>query len=334
MSAVGLRLLALLLSVLVSGIPVAVADWHRHEFDVMGTRASVELWHEQPERARQAMQAVEAEMRRIDAAMSPWKPDSELSRVNRSAAQVAVPVSVELFTLIATANKFSELTQGAFDITFSSVGYLYDYRAGKRPDVTQIERRLPAVNFRLIELIRDPQPAIRFQREGMRIDLGGIAKGHAVDRCIELLRGMGITHAYVNAGGDTRVLGDRRGRLWFVAVRHPRDASRQLVTLPISDIALSTSGDYERFFDDEQGVRHHHIINPQTGDSARKSRSVTILAPDSTTADALSTSVFILGAEAGLSLLKSMPDVSAVIVDQDGKVHYTDDLVPRSVPAR
>jgi len=163
-------------------------------------------------------------------------------------------------------------------------------------------------------------------RSGMRIDLGGIAKGYAVDQSIVLLKGLGIKHAMVSAGGDSRLLGDKHGRDWLVGIRHPRKEQVAAIKLPLADIAVSTSGDYERFFISD-GIRHHHIINPKTGDSARELMSVTIIGPKGVMTDALSTTVFVLGVSKGLSLIESLPDYSAIIIDAQFKTHYSSDLM-------
>jgi thiamine biosynthesis lipoprotein len=260
-------------------------------------------------------------MHRIDRSMSPFIEASELSRINREAAVHPVVISKELFDLITRSLEFSKLTDGAFDITFSSVGYLYDYRRHVRPSEADIQRALPGVNYRHITLDRAAS-TIRFVRPGVRIDLGGIAKGYAVDSCIGLLKQRGITHALVTAGGDSRVLGDRRGRPWMIGVRDPLHKKGMVAVLPLSDTAVSTSGDYERYFEAD-GVRYHHIINPKTGHSASEVHSATIMAPDATTTDGLSTSVFVLGPEKGMALVESLKGVEAVIVDKKGRLLYS-----------
>jgi thiamine biosynthesis lipoprotein len=160
----------------------------------------------------------------------------------------------------------------------------------------------------------------------MRIDLGGIAKGWAVDRGIEIVRKMGIEHAMINAGGDTALLGDRLGKPWMVGIRDPRIAGAVVARIPLQDEAISTSGDYERYFE-EDGVRYHHILVPGTGKSAREVRSVTILGSNATQTDGLSTSVFVLGVERGMQLVSRLPGVEAVIVDAEGRIFYSDGLV-------
>ncbi len=306
---------------------VACADWLHEDADIMGTRITVELFHDDPAVARQGVDAVLGEMRRIDKDMSPWIETSELSRLNRDAATRPVTVSDELFKLIETSLRFSELTHGAFDITFASVGFLYDYRKGLRPSDKQRQQATELINYHNL-VLDENNSSIAYSKSGVRIDLGGIAKGHAVDRCIALLQGMGIKQALVTAGGDSRMIGDRwGGRPWNIGVRDPRDEKKLVAVIPLENVAVSTSGDYQRYFD-EDGVRYHHIINPKSGDSARGMHSATIIGPDATTTDVLSTSVFILGINEGLALVNRLPDIDAILVDAKGQLHYSDGLLP------
>lgn len=314
----------LAVTLLLAAAGPARAEWQAREEAIMGTRIAVEVWHEDPAARQAAIDAVIAEMHRIDALMSTYKPESELSLVNREAADRPVKVAPELARLVARALGFSGMSGGAFDITYASVGYLYDYRARKHPTEAQIAAALPAIDWRHVVVDLDAS-TIRFLRPGVRIDLGGIAKGHAVDSCIALLQARGIRHATVTAGGDSRILGDRRGRPWIVGIRHPDDRERVIARIPLEDAAISTSGDYERFFD-EDGVRYHHIIDPATGKSPHGVRSVTIIAPESTLAEGLTKSVFIMGPERGMALVDSQPDVDAVVVTAEGKVLYSKGL--------
>ncbi len=304
---------------------IAQANWHQQSFDVMGTSAHVEFWEPDEQKARQLIERVVSEMQRIDATMSPYIESSELSRINNSAANHPVKISEELFQLLKKSVRFSEMTKGAFDITFASVGYLYDYRERKAPSDETIEQRKELINFRSMHF-DDSELSVSFTKQGVRIDLGGIAKGHAVDNCISLLEKAGIQNAFVQAGGDSRLLGDKKGRLWTIGIRHPREKDKVLTQVPLENVAISTSGDYERFFIDK-GERIHHIINPKSGKSASDSISVSIIASDSTTADALSTSVFVLGPEKGLQLINQLPGISAIIIDKNGKLQYSDDLL-------
>jgi len=311
----------------------ARAEWFAADEAIMGTRVAVELWAEDRAGGDAAIAAVMDEMRRIDVLMSHYRPDSQISRINALAARQAVKVDPELTQLLQQALEFSELSDGAFDITYASVGYLYDYRAGRHPTEQQIRAALPAISWRHV-VVDGRRSSVRFTRPGVRIDLGGIAKGYACDRAAGLLRARGIQHAIVTAGGDSRIVGDRRGRPWVVGIRHPDDRERVIARIPLQDAAISTSGDYERFFD-EGGVRYHHIINPATGKSAGDVRSVTVIAADATTTEGLTKSVFVKGPDAGLAFINGLraratryADVDAVIVARDGRVLYSDGLAP------
>ena len=326
--ALHLRLWWVVLPALLAALPSADAAWVEKTASIMGTRVSVQIWHPDEKQAAEAVQGVMDEMWRIDRLMSPFREQSELSKINRLAARGAVPVSRELFDLLQKAVEFSRLSQGAFDVTFASVGRLYDYRKGTRPDESQLHALLPKVNFNHLQF--DPaQQTLTFAVEGVQIDLGGIAKGYAVDRAIELLKAAGVAHALVSAGGDSRILGDRRGRPWHVAIQDPRNQKGTVALLPLIDAAISTSGDYERYFEAE-GQRYHHILTPATGRSPDQLRSVTVIGSDATTTDALSTTVFVLGLEKGLALVERLPDADAVIIDSEGKMHYSSGLAPPS----
>jgi FAD:protein FMN transferase len=304
--------------------PPTLAEWYSREEAIMGTSVRVELWHDDATAAREAMSAVMDEMHRIDASMSPYKPDSELSRINREAGQKPVPISQEMFDLIMRSIEFSKLSGGAFDITFSSVGYLYDYPEHVKPTDEQIANALPGINYRHLQL--DPKTrTLHYTRTGVRIDLGGIAKGYAVDNCIAILKGRGITNAIVTAGGDSRLLGDRRGRPWNVGIRDPRRRWEVAAVLPLADVAISTSGDYERYFE-EDGVRYHHIINPRTGKSATGVRSVTVIGPNGVTTEGLTKSVFVKGPKEGMRLIESLKGVDALIIDDAGRMLYSPGL--------
>ena len=300
--------------------------WLERTEAIMGTRIYVQLWSQDRAKGNAAIDAVMAEMRRIDALMSHYKPESQLSQINARANREPVQVDKELFDLIKLSTHYSEITAGAFDITYASVGYLYDYPRHVHPTEAQIQQALPAVNWRHM-LLDEQHHTVRFEHPGMRIDLGGIGKGYAVDRGVEILEARGIRHAVVSAGGDSRILGDHLGRPWLVAIRHPDDPHKVVTRIPLSDIAMSTSGDYERYFD-EKGVRYHHIIDPRTGHSASKVRSATILAPTATQTDGMSKAAFVLGPEKTLEIINRMPEYDAVFVCPDGRVLYSNGLRP------
>ena len=306
----------------------AQAEWVKRVDDgIMGTRIIVELWADDKAKGEGAIDAVLAEMRHIDESMSTYKPTSEVSLVNAHAAEGPMPISKELFDLLVTAKEYSRLTDGAFDITYASVGYLYDFRKHVRPNQSAINKALPAVNYQHI-ILDDKKHTVRFTQTGVRIDLGGIAKGYSVDCGIEVLQKLGFTRAYVSAGGDSRIIGDRFGKPWMVGIRDPRGAPGSVITrIPLTDAAMSTSGDYERFFE-EDGVRFHHIIDPHTGHSASKVRSATIIGPRAIRTDGLSKTAFVLGPGKAMEIYNRIEDIDAIIVKLDGSVIYSKGLEP------
>ena len=303
----------------------APGGWCRREEAIMGTAISVELWSDDADAGESAIDAVMAEMHRIDQLMSPYKPVSELSIINRDAAQQPVAICPEMFDLIARSMHFSELSDGAFDITYASAGCLYDYREHVKPSDEALARACAAIGWQNLVLDREHR-TIRFAREGVRIDLGGFAKGHAVDHGAAILARLGFHNAIVTAGGDSHVLGDRRGRPWTIAIRDPRRPGEVVAVLPLEDVAISTSGDYERFFE-ANGVRCHHVIDPKTGKSPASIRSVTILADDGLTSEALSKCLFVMGLERGMRLIESQRGVDAVVVDAQGQLHFSSGLL-------
>lgn len=308
----------------------AYAQWLQDDRELMGTRVSVELWSEDEAASRQLIDSVFAEVQRLDRMMNPWNPDSELSRINREAAVKPVTTTAEIIEVIERALYYSHLSEGAFDISFASVGQHYDYRKETSPGQVLLARELGNIDFRAIRL----DPALRsiaFDKPGLQIDLGGIAKGYAVDRGIAILQRAGVRAAVVSAGGDSRILGDMGDRPRVVGIRHPRKEGEYAVMMPLADTAISTSGDYERFFIAD-GVRFHHILDPGTGRSASAVQSASILAPLAIDSDALATATFVLGIKRGLALINSLSGVDAILIDGEGMLHYSADLLLSTTP--
>jgi thiamine biosynthesis lipoprotein len=305
--------------------PVAFADWHGDEQEKMGTRVEVQLWHEDPVEAQRLVKLAMVEFDRIEALMSTYLADSEMSRVNATAHEKPVQVSAELFALLQVALEVSELTDGAFDISYDSVGALYDFRARQKPSADEIADHLDEIDYRLIEL-DDADYTVSFAAVGVRINLGGIAKGYAVESVIAILAQEGVQNALATAGGDTRLLGDRRDKPWIIGIRDPDSREGVFTRLALDNEAISTSGDYERFFV-EDGVRYHHILRPADGKPVDDVRSVSVIGPDATMTDALSTSIFVLGPEEGLDLIARMPDYEAVVITSE-QLFYSDGLNP------
>lgn len=300
------------------------AEWVGDARSVMGTEVSVYLWHDDIEIGAQLVEDVFVEVSRIDRLMSTYIEDSKISDINRLAADEPVIAGDELFELIRRALDISVLTRAAFDITYDSVGQHYDFRNGQRPDETTVAAARELIDYRFV-VLNQAAGTVSFKERGVRINLGGIAKGYVVERGIDILRTRGVEHAIVTAGGDTRLLGDRRGRPWMVGIRDPRHDGQVAISVPLVDEAISTSGDYERYFE-EDGIRYHHILQPGTGKPANGVHSASVFGPDAVLTDALSTAVFVLGVDQGLRLITTLPDYESIVIDDAGRIFYSDGL--------
>ncbi len=282
---------------------------------LMGTFVEIKAYGDERQTVLRAIDRAFSEMERLEKMMSNYREDSEVSLVERMAPE-EVKVSPELFEVVSKAVKVSRLSDGAFDITVGTLGRVWDFEKGRVPERKELEALLPLVDYRKIELIPG-RSAIRLERKGMSLTLGGIAKGYIVDRAMEVLRSEGIGDALINAGGDIRVMG--KGKRWRIGIQHPRKRNGLLGIIELSNGAVATSGDYERFFI-KDGVRYHHILDPRTGMPARGVESVTILAPEAWYADALATAVFVLGRQRGMRLIEGLKGVEGMVVDERGRV--------------
>lgn len=288
---------------------------------VMGTDLDMTVSAADASTADAAFVSVEGELVRIESLMSEWMEGTPVSEVNRNAGIKPIAVPDEVFKIITDSVLISEASGGAFDITWASMRGIWSFVPGSErlPSKEEVGARLGLVNYRDIVLDRSKK-TVFLKRKGMAIGLGAIAKGYAVDRAMKRIVGGGIKDAIVKAGGDMRVQGSAPDGPWKIGIRDPRDKEKLIATLDVSNISISTSGDYERFFI-KDGVLYHHIMDPKTGYPARGSRSVTILGPDTETTDALSTAVFVMGPEKDMELIKSLKGIEALIVDSNGLIH-------------
>jgi len=230
-----------------------------------------------------------------------------------------VKVSPEMLRVIKKAQEISELSGGGFDITVGPLTQLWRMarERGIPPPAEKLKQKLGLVNFRNVMI--DQEEKVFLKKRGMSIDLGGIAKGYAVDRAFEVLRTLGYKNLIVNAGGDLRVGGSKLDQPWSIGIQDPRSSEKIMATVTISDSAIATSGDYEKFFI-YQGKRYHHIFNPKDGLPSDGCQSVTIICKEGMVADALATAVFVLGPEKGYVLCQKLKGVDCLIVDKEGKI--------------
>jgi len=299
----------------------------------MGTVVEITLMGENEESAKKAALQAFQEIKRIEYFMSPWIESSDVNRINRSAGNDGVKVSPETIEVIKRAQEVSKLSRGGFDITVGPLVQLWKKarEKGTPPDMEEVKENLNLVNFRNLKIHYEGKVSLR--KKGMNIDLGGIAKGYAVDRAFELLKGLGYRNLVVNAGGDLRVGDSKPEGPWTVGVQHPRSPEKIMARISVSDTAVATSGDYEKFFI-HQGKRYHHILNPKNGFPAEGCQSVTVLHKEGTTADVLATAIFVLGPEKGYALCQRLEGVECLIVDREGNITLSPGLKRRisSVP--
>jgi thiamine biosynthesis lipoprotein len=282
--------------------------------------------------AEDSVEAVCGEVARIEELLSRSLPSSEISRVNGSAGITSEKVSAEPFEVLSKAVEFSRTFPGCFDVTIEPLVTLWAMgkEAFAQPDEARIKQVLPLVNYR--DLILDPwEMTAGLRQVGQAVDLGGIGKGFAGDRIREVFRDFGVSSAYSNLGGNVVTLGTKPdGSPWQIGIQHPRQENKIIGAVSVVDQTVVTSGDYQRYFTDSQGKKHHHILNPTTGYPAESGLiSVSIVTERSLAADALSTIVFVAGMEKGLECLRSFPQTDAILVDSDLQVYVTQGLRDR-----
>ncbi len=297
---------------------------YRKTMILMDTLVTIHVVADSEETADRAMAKAFEEIGKLDTLLNFFSDKSELASINRNAGISGVRVSPETLEVIEKAVYASEKSGGAFDVTIGPEISLWDFFAKKKPDDTAVRERLALVNYRLI-VLDQKKSTVELKKKGMLIDLGGIAKGYAADKAVEVLKGQGIRSGLVAAAGDIRAFGLKQdGKPWRVGIRNPRQKGKDdeiLATIEIRDMAISTAGDYERFFTID-GERYHHILDPATGFPARGCQSVSIMAKDGVSADSFSTAVFVLGPQKGMEVLQRL-GFEGMIVDGEGKIHVT-----------
>jgi thiamine biosynthesis lipoprotein len=299
--------------------PVAETAFASHEAEVMSTTVRVTL-PRSPDAARHA-EAVFEVFRRVDARMSEWKESSPLSAVNREAGRRPVPVPDDLRAVVGRGIEIGEMTGGAFDLTWAALWGLWDFRSPEPrvPADEEIAGRTARVDFRRVA-VDDEAGTVFLPEAGMRIGLGGIAKGHALDRAVEVLEARGVGSFMIEGGGQVVTRGAKGDRPWRIGIRDPRGARDDVfAVLDVADASVSSSGDYESFFI-QDGVRYHHILDPRTGRPSRGVWGVTVMSRDATLADALSTAFMVREPAESLALAESLPGVEAVLVTEGGEV--------------
>jgi FAD:protein FMN transferase len=320
----------LLLSPLLMGdlVNAEVTTMRRAQM-LMGTLVMVTaVGGDEPTAQRAAADALK-EIRRLEERLSTWMATSELSQVNAAAGREPVKISRDTLEVLTRSLEVARLTDGGFNIAVGPA--VQAWSVTERSDIPsreQLARLLPLVDLTALEL-DDAKETAFLKRAGMRVDVGGIGKGFAADRAVEAMRAAGATAGVVALSGDIKTFGPMPdGTAFLFGIQHPRKESALLATIELHDEAISTAGDYERFFE-RNGVRYHHILDPRTLQPARECQSVTVIAKEGVMADGLDTGIFVMGPQRGMELVERLPDVEAVIVDRDGHILVSSGLQHR-----
>lgn len=288
---------------------------------LMGSRFEISAVSENDSLARKGIDVAIQEIGRIEKLISSWDANSETSEINRNAGNQPVPVNRELFDLIYRCKKVSEITDGAFDISFASMEHVwkFDRSVQEMPPPDTVAAFVSKVNYRNI-ILDENKSTVFLKEQGMKIGFGGIGKGYAANRARAVMKKMGIDSGVVNAGGDLTAWGKQEdSSLWKIGIADPKDKTRIFAWLTIQDMAVVTSGDYEKYFISD-GIRYSHIVNPKTGYPVSGIKSVTIVCPDAELADALATGVFVSGDKKGLELINKLKGIECLIINSKDEI--------------
>lgn len=319
----------LLCGLIASDIAQAEVSTVRRSQMMMGTLVSVTAVAAVEPTAQRAAASALAEIRRLEDLLSTWKPSSELSRLNAAAGLAAVHIGRETMELLKQSLEAARVTEGGFNIAVGPVVQAWNVmERSEIPSKQELARLQPLLDLSALELDEAAGTAF-LKRGGMQVDVGGIGKGFAADRAVDAMRAVGATAGIVALSGDIKAFGRMPdGDAFVFGIQHPRKETALLGTIELHDEAISTAGDYERFFE-RDGVRYHHILDPHTLEPARECQSVTVIAKEGVMADGLDTGIFVMGPQRGMELVERLPDVEAVIVDRDGHILVSSGLRDR-----
>lgn len=289
----------------------------------MGNRFEITVVGDDAAWADEHIDAAVEEIRRIERLLTTYNENSETSQINRYAGLTPVAVSAETFQLIERSIRISRLTQGAFDITYGSVDkrlWNFDTTMDRLPDPETAKKMVRLIDYRNILLDRD-QGTVLLRSAGMRIGFGGIGKGYAADRARQLLKTRGVTSGIINASGDLAVWGCQPdGRPWTIGIVHPDASDQPFSYMQLSDMAVATSGNYEKYILID-GKKYSHTIDPRTGLPITGIKSVTIITPYAEIADAMATPVMIMGIKAGIDMINQIRDIECILIDDDQRIY-------------
>ncbi|MDR3716459.1 MAG: FAD:protein FMN transferase [Puia sp.] len=295
---------------------------------LMGNNFQISAVGESEHWAFERIDAAIAEIRRIESLLTTYRDDSETNLINRNAGVAPVTVSAETFGIIRRSIRISAITQGAFDISYGSVDkrlWNFDTHMQRLPDRETAKKMVRLINYRNILL--DPEKTTVFLKEkGMRIGFGGIGKGYAAERAKSIMMERGADSGIVNASGDLAAWGYQPdGKPWTIGIANPNSAGQIFSYMNITNMALATSGNYEKYIMID-GKKYSHTIDPRTGLPIRGIKSVTIISPNAEVADAMATPVMIMGIRAGLDMIDQIKEIEAIVIDDDDRIHTSKNI--------
>ena len=300
----------------------------KKSLSLMGTKFEITVVADNQDLGYIYINEATAEIERIESIISSWKPNSETSLINKNAGIKPVPVSMELFALLERAIKLSELTSGAFDISYAAFDRIWNFNGEMTtmPTASEIENTIAKVGYQNIILDKEKQ-TVFLAKKGMKIGFGALGKGYAADKAKELLVGKGVEGGIINASGDLTTWGTQAsGKNWVVGITNPLAKDKVFSWLPVIESSVATSGNYEKYVT-FKGERYSHIIDPRTGYPSKGVNSVSIFAKKAELCDALATAVFIMGRDSGIHLINQIDGVEVVVVDNENKVHKSSGIV-------
>lgn len=321
------KYLLLLLSI-ISGINVNAQVMRKRTLMLMGSRCEITIVAEEKEKAERYIDTVIAEITRIENLISDWKPETQISQVNRSAGIAPVKVDREVLELTERALNFSEITNGAFDISFAAMERIWKFDGSmtEMPSPETVKKSVEKVGYKNIIVDRE-KSTIFLKEKGMKIGFGALGEGYAADRCKMLMMQKGVKAGIINGSGDMNTWGSQpNGKPWMVAITNPLDRDNDFKPFPLKLPAIVTSGSYEKLAM-INGIRYSHIINPKTGYPASGLCSVTVMGESAEKANAFSTSVMVLGKDAGLALINKYPELKCIVVTDEGKIYASKNTV-------
>ncbi len=296
----------------------------RREMNLMHSPSSVVVVASDSATANLRIDEVVAEFQRIEDLISEWNPNSEISAINRNAGIQPIRVSKEVFDFIERSLVISEITDGAFDLSWASLRNLWKFDGSPQqmPTESEVKESVQFIGYQNIQLDK-AQQTVFLKEKGMKLGTGGNGQGFGVDKSIELLKKKGVKGALVNASGDIYAYGKQAdGTAWKVGVSNPLDKTKVFALLDLEEMALTTAGNYEKFIE-YKGEKYSHIIDPRTGYPALGVQSVSVYSKSAELSDALDTALFILGPQNALYLVEQIPEVECVIVDKNNKIFYS-----------